>query len=267
MCWKTLLNIIAISCSQASYDARRSLPAGLAAGLPSSPGRHGAELDSGPEHWGNEVLLAAASCAARGAEEEPARPGARGGCRQHHSAGPQEEAPRGTAQRAGGCIAETFPSGCLSFFGASPSVFIRGRKSSLEQKDHGGLSVAQKSQGGGSGNLICSRGLASGAGCIIHLATLKPWSKSRASKYALGIVLLPSSFRGEPRSEPGHKQEGEMEHYRANQTQGALYSVPHCPGAWPGTGPAALLFGWVQKQRLMAQLSPVPVELFPEHTQ
>lgn len=127
MCWKTLLNIIAISCSQASYDARRSLPAGLAAGLPSSPGRHGAELDSGPEQWENEVLLAAASRAARGAEEESEGRGARGDCRQHESAGPREEALRRAAQKDGGCILETFPSGCLSFSGASPSLFTRGR--------------------------------------------------------------------------------------------------------------------------------------------
>lgn len=57
MCWKTLLNIIAISCSQASYDSRRRLPAGLTAVLPSSPGRHGAKLRGCPEPSRNEVLL------------------------------------------------------------------------------------------------------------------------------------------------------------------------------------------------------------------
>lgn len=57
MCWKTLLNIIAISCSQASYNSRRRLPAGLTAVLPSSQGRHGAKLNSHPEQLKNEVLL------------------------------------------------------------------------------------------------------------------------------------------------------------------------------------------------------------------
>lgn len=44
MCWKTLLNIIAISCSQASHDARRSCQQGSEPAA--LPGRSRAELGS-----------------------------------------------------------------------------------------------------------------------------------------------------------------------------------------------------------------------------
>ena len=75
MCWKTLLNITAISCSQASYDSRRRLPAGLTAVLPSSQGRRGAKLDSRPEQSKNEVLLDTAWHVTCWAEEEWEREG------------------------------------------------------------------------------------------------------------------------------------------------------------------------------------------------
>lgn len=42
---------------------------------------------------------------------------------------------------------------------------------------------------------------------------------------ALGIVLLPSYILGEPRNEPGHKQEDEMEYYIAKQNQDSLPPV------------------------------------------
>jgi len=42
---------------------------------------------------------------------------------------------------------------------------------------------------------------------------------------ALGIVLLPSYFLGEPRNAPGQKQEDEMEYYRAKQNQDYLPAV------------------------------------------
>lgn len=46
----------------------------------------------------------------------------------------------------------------------------------------------------------------------------------------LGIVLLPSYILGEPRNEPGQKQEDEMEYYRAKQNQDSLPPV----FSWPG---------------------------------
>lgn len=69
MCWKTLLNITAISCSQASNEARRSLCQGAPASAPSQ-GRHRAGLHARLQPCTNEVLLATAWRVLCPAEEE-----------------------------------------------------------------------------------------------------------------------------------------------------------------------------------------------------
>lgn len=103
---------------------------------------------------------------------------------------------------------------------------------------------------------------------------------------ALGIVLLPSYILGEPRNEPGHKQEDEMEYYIAKQNQDSLPPVLSWPGTWrmngsrrtqtvskqlsPSCFPCALCWrgrGAVAGHSLLPQLSSVPVESFLLQTQ
>lgn len=89
MCWKTLLNITAISCSQASIESRRSLCQGAPGAAPWQ-GRHRAELRARLQPRTDEVLLATAWRGTCPAEEEWESWGLWGDCLDYKSAGQQE---------------------------------------------------------------------------------------------------------------------------------------------------------------------------------
>lgn len=88
MCWKTLFNITAISCSQASNESRRRLCQGGSRHPPLR--RAGTEQSCTLQLWTNEVLLATAWRVTCPAEEEWESWGLEDDCLENKSAGQQD---------------------------------------------------------------------------------------------------------------------------------------------------------------------------------